>query len=58
MKKVYALLGAFEDGDFSIVAVFSTRKKAVEAELKEEQSFRFCYTAIKEIVVDEYKEYR
>lgn len=52
--KVYALLGSFEDGDFAIIAVFSSRKKAVEAEVKEEKRFR--YTAIKEIVVDEYKE--
>lgn len=53
--KVYALFGAFEDGDFSIIAVFSSRKKAVEAERNYREG-RFCYTTIKEIVVDEYKE--
>lgn len=52
--KVYVLFGAFEDGDASLIAVFSSRKKAVEAQLKEER--RFCYTTIKEMVVDEYKE--
>lgn len=51
--KVYVLYGFFEDGDASIIAVFSSRKKAVEAGLKEEK--RFCYTTIIEKVVDEYK---
>lgn len=54
MKKVYVLYGLFEDGDASIIAVFSSIKKAVEVQLKEEK--RFCYTTIIEKVVDEYKE--
>lgn len=54
MKKVYVLFGFFEDGDSSIIAVFSSRKKAIDAEVKEER--RFCYTAIREMIVDEYKE--
>lgn len=57
MKKVYAVFGHWDLEGLSLVAVFSSRKKAVEAMLKEEQKNVFHDVSVKEIVVDEYKEY-
>jgi len=56
MKKVYAVFGYWAFEGSALVAVFSSRKKAVEVMLKEEQKNVFHNVSIKEIVVDEYKE--
>jgi hypothetical protein len=56
MKKVYAVFGHWAFEGLALVAVFSSRKKAVEAMLKEEQKNVFHDVSVKEIVIDEYKE--